>query len=289
MNYDIVYVTEYRYGGPVVDNINAVRAKPATSESQRPSGFRLTVSPDVRIHQHTDYFGTTVHQFEVTKPHTHLTITVATRCVTSPQPPPPDPTWDAVRTVDYREVGAEFLVPHEAARSHAVLDKLRADSQSDTPLATVRALCDLIPTTFEYRTGVTYVGSTVADLIEAGAGVCQDFAHVMLAVLRDMGIAARYCSGYLYAAGANGAQSVEVETHAWLEAMLPDEQGKFVWVGFDPTNAILTGVHHVKIGHGRWYSDVPPIKGVFRGPPGAAMDARVTMSTLAEPTLSPSI
>ena len=162
MNYDIVYVTEYRYGGPVVDNINAVRAKPATSESQRPSGFRLTVSPDVRIHQHTDYFGTTVHQFEVTKPHTHLTITVATRCVTSPQPPPPDPTWDAVRTVDYREVGAEFLVPHEAARSHAVLDKLRADSQSDTPLATVRALCDLIPTTFEYRTGVTYVGSTVA-------------------------------------------------------------------------------------------------------------------------------
>jgi transglutaminase-like putative cysteine protease len=282
VNYDIHYVTRYRYAGPVVDNINALRVKPATNAHQRPSGFRLTATPSARIYEHVDYFGTTVHEFEVPEPHTDLTIDVSTRCVTTPHPAPPDPVWDAIRSGDYQEAGAEYLVAHEAARRHPVLDKLHADSHADTPLATLRRMCDLIPQTFEYRPGVTYVGSTVADLIDAGAGVCQDFAHVMLALLRDQGIASRYCSGYLFTTDADGAESIEVETHAWIEAMLPDERGEPVWVGFDPTNAILTGVHHVKIGHGRWYSDVPPIKGVFRGPPGAEMSAHVTMRVLPD-------
>jgi transglutaminase-like putative cysteine protease len=127
------------------------------------------------------------------------------------------------------------------------------------------------------------VGSTVEDLLAAGAGVCQDFVHLGLVLLRRHGIAARYVSGYLWAAPQDGGtDSVEVETHAWVEALLPGggDRGEPVWVGADPTNRGLAGESHVKIGHGRMYADVPPIKGVFRGPASAALDASVEMTRL---------
>ena len=130
-----------------------------------------------------------------------------------------------------------------------------------------------MPDRFEYRQGATYVGSTIQDLLDAGAGVCQDFVHLGLVLLRRHGIAARYVSGYLWAAPqAGGSDSVEVETHAWLEALLPGggKRGEPVWVGVDPTNRRLAGETHVKIGHGRTYADVPPVKGVYRGPEGRA-------------------
>jgi len=129
------------------------------------------------------------------------------------------------------------------------------------------------------RAGVTYVGSTIQDLLQAGAGVCQDFAHLALVLLRRNGIAARYVSGYLWAPpeGDEDADSAEVETHAWVEALLPSGNGEPVWVGVDPTNRCLAGEHYVKIGHGRNYQDVPPVKGVFRGTAGAKLDASVRM------------
>ena len=140
-----------------------------------------------------------------------------------------------------------------------------------------------MPDHFEYRRGVTYVGSTVDDLLEAGAGVCQDFAHLSLLLLRRKGIAARYVSGYLWAAPEDGgADSLEVDTHAWIEALIPgtDGRGEPVWVGADPTNRGLVSESHVKIGHGRFYADVPPVKGVYRGPAAADLESRVTMSRL---------
>ena len=140
-------------------------------------------------------------------------------------------------------------------------------------------MCDAIPERFEYRPGATYVGSTVADLLEGGAGVCQDFVHLALLLLRRRGIAARYVSGYLFAAPEDGGDdSVEVDTHAWLEALVPTAEGGGVWVGADPTNRGLTGERHVKIGHGRAYSDVPPIKGVYRGGGAAEHDVNVRMT-----------
>jgi transglutaminase-like putative cysteine protease len=141
---------------------------------------------------------------------------------------------------------------------------------------------ELIPDRFEYRQGATYVDSPISDLLEAGAGVCQDFVHLGLSLLRHHGIAARYVSGYLFAAGSdNSQQSVEVDTHAWLEALLPvPGGGEPVWVGADPTNRVLAGETHVKIGHGRHYADVPPIKGVYRGSASARLEASVTMTRL---------
>jgi transglutaminase-like putative cysteine protease len=150
------------------------------------------------------------------------------------------------------------------------------------PLATLLQITDLIPDRFEYRKGATYVDSMVEHLLDIGAGVCQDFVHLGLCLLRHHGIAARYVSGYLYAAPADGRQeSIEVDTHAWIEALLPVPGGaEPVWVGADPTNRGLTGEAHVKIGHGRHYADVPPIKGVYRGTATSEHDARVTMTQL---------
>ncbi len=122
-----------------------------------------------------------------------------------------------------------------------------------------------------------------ADLLEAGAGVCQDFVHLSLILLRRQGIAARYVSGYLWAAPEDGgADSLVLDTHAWLEALLPgtDGRGEPVWVGADPTNRRLADETHVKIGHGRFYADVPPVKGVYMGGATSELEATVTISRL---------
>jgi transglutaminase-like putative cysteine protease len=112
--------------------------------------------------------------------------------------------------------------------------------------------------------------------------VCQDFVHLGLCLLRHHGIAARYVSGYLFAGGSDERQeSVEVDTHAWLEALLPvPGGGEPMWVGTDPTNRVLAQESHVKIGHGRHYADVAPIQGVYRGGANAKLDASVTMTRL---------
>jgi transglutaminase-like putative cysteine protease len=283
MNFAIRYLTDYEYDADVVDNLNALRVKPHGNGRQRCDEFSVRLTPEVRLHRHTDYFGTEVVEFEVSRPHRHLTIDVRARVSTKESAEPPQATWEALREPSYREAGGEFLLQTDDAPGHPELEELLATTRAaSNPLATVMLASELIPDRFEYRRGATYVDSTIADLLEAGAGVCQDFVHVGLCLLRHHGIAARYVSGYLFAAGSQkGSESVEVDTHAWLEALLPvPDGGEPVWVGADPTNRVLAGETHVKIGHGRHYADVPPIKGVYRGAATAKLDARVTMTRL---------
>jgi transglutaminase-like putative cysteine protease len=283
MNFAIRYLTKYDYDADVVDNLNALRVKPAANGRQRCDEFSVRLAPEVRLHRHDDYFGTEVVEFEVSRPHRSLTIDVRARVSTKPAPDPPQATWEALSDPNYREAGGEFLFQTDDAPAQAALDELLAATRSTSnPLATLLLISELIPDRFEYRQGATYVDSTVSDLLRAGAGVCQDFVHLGLCLLRHHGIAARYVSGYLFAAPAgDGQESVEVDTHAWLEALLPvPGGGEPVWVGADPTNRGLTGENHVKIGHGRQYSDVPPIKGVYRGAAEAKLEASVTMTRL---------
>jgi transglutaminase-like putative cysteine protease len=283
MNFAIRYLTKYDYDADVVDNLNALRVKPAANGRQRCDEFSVRLAPEVRLHRHDDYFGTEVVEFEVSRPHRSLTIDVRARVSTKPAPDPPQATWEALSDPNYREAGGEFLFQTDDAPAQAALDELLAATRSTSnPLATLLLISELIPDRFEYRQGATYVDSTVSDLLRAGAGVCQDFVHLGLCLLRHHGIAARYVSGYLFAAPAgDGQESVEVDTHAWVEALLPvPGGGEPVWVGADPTNRGLTGENHVKIGHGRQYSDVPPIKGVYRGAAEAKLEASVTMTRL---------
>jgi transglutaminase-like putative cysteine protease len=283
MNFAIRYLTEYAYDADVVDNLNALRVKPAANSRQRCDEFNVRLSPEVRLHRHVDYFGTEVVEFEISRPHRRLTIDVRARVATKAVGEAARAPWDTLRTPSYREAGGEFLLQTDDAIANPGMASLlsTAGAASD-PLSMLLLVSELIPDTFEYRSGVTYVDSPVAHLLEVGVGVCQDFVHLGLCLLRHHGIAARYVSGYLYAAdSANGSESAEVDTHAWLEALLPvPGGGEPVWIGADPTNRGLTGEDHVKIGHGRHYADVPPIKGVYRGGANADLSARVTMTRL---------
>jgi transglutaminase-like putative cysteine protease len=281
MHFAIRYLTEYRYREPVTDNLNSLRVKPATTAHQRVDDFGVRVEPETRLHQHLDYYGTTVIEFGISKPHEQLAIDVRARVATAQPPAPPETGWEPVEAPEYAVAGGEYRLPFGAEPDRVTIDELVGLSRAATPAATLAAVAELIPARFEYRAGVTYVGSTVEDLLDAGAGVCQDFAHLALVLLRRHGLAARYVSGYLFAppSGDQTADSAEVDTHAWVEALIPAPDGaEPVWVAADPTNRGLAGEDHVKIGHGRHYSDVPPIKGVYRGSASAELDTSVRMT-----------
>ena len=282
MHFAIRFLTDYRYDAPVTDNLNALRVRPATTSTQRCDEFHMRIDPEARVSRHVDYFGTEVIEFGVPTSHERLTIDVRARVVTSLPADPPHGTWASLESEAYLDAAGEFTLPWQDRPRLPGLRELEDAFDARSPTDAVKLLCDLIPDRFEYRPGATYVDSTVAHLLDVGAGVCQDFVHLGLFLLREHGIAARYVSGYLYAAPADGRpESIEVDTHAWLEALLPAPGGgEPAWVGADPTNRGLTGETHVKIGHGRHYADVPPIKGVYRGAAASEHDARVTMTQL---------
>ena len=283
MHFAIRFLTDYRYDTPVTDNLNALRVRPATTSTQRCDEFHTRIEPEARVSRYLDYFGTEVLEFGIPTSHDHLTIDVRARVVTSAPADPPEGAWDSLATSSYVDAAGEFALPWQDQPPVGGLEQLDAALDAETPLQALEQLCSLIPERFEYRPGVTYVGSTVEDLLSGGAGVCQDFVHLALILLRRRGIAARYVSGYLWATPAGeGADSVEVDTHAWLEALLPasDGNGEPVWVSADPTNRGLADETHVKIGHGRFYSDVPPVKGLYLGGGASELTAAVTMSRL---------
>jgi transglutaminase-like putative cysteine protease len=283
VHFAIRFLTEYHYGVPVTDNLNALRVRPATTSTQRCDEFHTRIEPEARVSRHLDYFGTEVLEFGIPTSHEQLTIDVRARVVTSPATDPPDGSWEELRSPSYVDAAGEFALPWQDQPAIRELEDLHEALEADSPLETLELLCELIPDRFEYRPGATYVGSSVSDLLEMGAGVCQDFVHMSLLLLRRRGIAARYVSGYLWAAPEDhGTDSVEVDTHAWLEALLPgtDGHGEPVWVSADPTNRRLTGETHVKIGHGRFYADVPPVKGLYMGGASSELTSAVTMSRL---------
>jgi transglutaminase-like putative cysteine protease len=272
MRYQLRYHAEYRYSGPVFDQHNVLRVTPATTPLQRVRGFRVVVEPSARTRAYSDYFGTEVIEFNVPGEHDRLAITAEGEVVNEEPGPPPEGGWELTRTDEYASRGGEFLLHSGDEPQNGRLAELRAAIAADSPRETLEALCRVVPDRFEYRPGVTFVGSTVDDLLDGGAGVCQDFVHLSLILLRDAGIAARYVSGYLFAGPGNGGgNSVEVNTHAWVEGLVPGPDGEEPsWVGADPTNRKLVGDEHVKIGHGRHYGDVAPIRGVYRGAGGTA-------------------
>lgn len=291
MNFDIHYVMEYRYSAAVTDNLNTLKVRPANTASQHCDDFQLRVDPAPRITRRTDYFGTDVLEFGITTPHQRLSIDVRTR-VSTTEPPAPleDGTWAMLRGDAYQDACPEFVLPSADDPSDELLGDLVDAVRAETPLATATGVHEVIFDRFEYRPGATYVGSTIADLLAAGGGVCQDFAHLSLALLRRHGLAARYVSGYLFStsdesgaqAVAAGVSSVEVQTHAWVEVLLPGGDGGEHphWVGVDPTNRQLVDSAYVKIGHGRDYSDVAPTRGVYFGAAVADLSAHVTMTRL---------
>jgi transglutaminase-like putative cysteine protease len=281
MRFQITYWTGYEYSEPVRDNLNVLRVKPATTRHQAVDDFAFRVEPEARLHQYRDYFGSEVIEFGVTEPHERLGIEAKMRVTTVEQDVDPNEPWEAIDSEDYRIAAGEFLLQVEHQPENGRFAEIAGDARGATPLQTLLAVADAIPDRFEYRAGATFVGSTVDDLLAGGAGVCQDFVHLGAMILRSHGIGARYVSGYLFAAPkSGGTESIEVQTHAWLEGLLPDTDGELRWIGVDPTNRGRAGETHVKIGHGRNYQDVAPIRGVYRGEAVAELSAGVEMRKL---------
>jgi transglutaminase-like putative cysteine protease len=146
-------------------------------------------------------------------------------------------------------------------------------------LSALKHLNKAIYAAFEYQTGITEVHSPIDDALKAGRGVCQDFAHIMIAIARHWGIPARYVSGYLYHRTKGQDRSDDDATHAWVETYLPS----MGWIGFDPTNDILAGDRHIRVAVGRDYADVPPTRGTFKGD----ADSELAISVSVQPAQAP--
>jgi transglutaminase-like putative cysteine protease len=174
--------------------------------------------------------------------------------------------WDRLRSEFLRGENFDFLNPHGFARETDALHTFMAEKGLDElrnrdPLTAVRELSSTIYGAFGYEAGVTRADSPIDDVLAARVGVCQDFAHVMIAICRSWGVPARYVSGYLFTDRKHGDRSDPDATHAWVEVFLPSLR----WIGFDPTNNTEAGERHIACAIGRDYSDVPPSRGVYKG------------------------
>jgi transglutaminase-like putative cysteine protease len=243
------------------------RVQPRSDASQRCVQFRLTTTPTSRVLMYLDHDGNAVHHFAVPGRHARLTVTTEALVECGPAPLVPFDlgrgSWDRLDALTVSGEFWELQNPSPFARpSERLADFAKAInwSRGADPLAVVRRLNMEIYDRFEYRPQSTRVDSPIDEALEARSGVCQDFAHIMIALVRQIGIPCRYVSGYLFHNERADRSSIGA-THAWVEVLMPD----IGWVGFDPTNNRLAEDRHIRVAIGRDYSDVPPTKGVFKG------------------------
>jgi transglutaminase-like putative cysteine protease len=280
MRLEIRYVNEFTYHEPAWESHNLLRACPADIGPQRLLDYNVEVTPHARIHSYTDYWGTKVDEFGIVEPHTLLRV-VAESTVETSDPPDPDRGSDLDSLDAVRGELSTYLRPSP----HATWDDLiegqareAVDGIGDVVDASL-AISAAVTKSLDYVPGATYVGVDVTDVLSQGKGVCQDFAHLGIAMYRSVGIPARYVSGYLYAADQTRAVApdeaeLNVQTHAWIEVFVPDHG----WWALDPTNNQTLGELHVKIGHGRDYEDVMPLRGVYHGGAGHDLGVQVRIS-----------
>jgi len=286
MFYSIRHLTRFRYKTPVSESLMELRMHPRTEGGQRCLSFQLSVDPRTRIYEYRDYLGNMVHHFDVPGQHRELKIVAEALVEIEPAPELPeslDPSaWDQLdeqaAAGDYWEMlmPSQFAQPTDALLS--LIEPLRVRRRDD-PISFVRDLNAAIYDWFEYVPKATRVDSPIDHAIEVRKGVCQDFAHIMTALLRHVKIPCRYVSGYVYRRSENHDRSPEGASHAWVEALLPG----LGWVGFDPTNNLIAGERHIRTAIGRDYADVPPTKGIFKG----KSESQLTVSVRVAPSDAP--
>jgi transglutaminase-like putative cysteine protease len=286
--YHLVHVTQFQYDGPVSESYNEVRLRPMHDDRQSCLSFRLTTNPESRGTSFRDSAGNWVHQFNILREHTRLRVE-AESVVLAHEAPELPAAHDQIRLADvharrddlYEEyfdyIAPSTFVPHLPQLEEII----RAAEQSSDggALTFAQAASDLIHQRFRYVKGATHVHSSIVDSITVGAGVCQDFAHVLLGVVRMNGLPARYVSGYLVPGSTAEPNAKQEEviggqaSHAWAEVYIPDAG----WIPLDPTLGSPVGLRHVRIAYGRDYGDVAPVRGVYKGHAGQrlSVDVRV--------------
>ena len=277
----VTHSTGYRYGAEVSASYNEARMLPVTGERQLVLHATLDVQPVSSHHQYTDYWGTRVLAFDVLNPHRELTIT-ATSLVEVLEAGRPahaaSPGWEDLgatiaRSGECVQQLRQTSLTEPPASLVALAAAARAGAASEDPCATAHAIAVAVGEAMTYESGVTGVRTTAGEAWEARGGVCQDIAHVAIGALRSAGIPARYVSGYLHPkTDAAVGETVTGESHAWVEWFCGE------WHGFDPTNGIEIGDRHVRVGHGRDYSDVTPLRGVYSGAAGSELFVSVSIT-----------
>jgi transglutaminase-like putative cysteine protease len=288
MLFHIEHTTEYEYSAPATESFSEFRLRPRDSLRQRVTRHSTRIDPPAPVESHVDYFGNHVETVSIPFRHHRLSVTgvcdVETKTFNDALTPL------RLSVAEARQIFAErrrelydYTRPTALTPSSGGACEIAAEFFG--PAATFSdALLELNSHLFHsltYKPGATDAGTTVEEFLRTREGVCQDFAHLMIAICRFAGIPARYVSGYIETdpiPGKDGGPALigATATHAWVEVFCPNG----FWVGLDPTNNILEGDRHVQVGVGRDYADVPPLKGIFKGSKTQRLGVRVRMSRL---------
>ena len=283
MEFTILHQTTYRYPEKIHESYSIVHLQPRSDTTQYCTKYELTVAPRSRVFSYADRFGNDVQHFAVLPDHDVLSVIARSSVITvrSPLPERPSPVTRAALLAD-ESVRWMWDELHESRYIEfspglrAFATEVGEPAASDDLVAWYLHASGAITRGFTYDKGATSVRTTVDESIEKRAGVCQDYAHVLVGLCRLNGIPARYVSGYIYS-GEEGSVLGAEASHAWCEAYLPPHG----WVGLDPTNDSLIDDRFAKIAVGRDYRDVSPVRGVYKGASRSTMSVNVAMEALA--------
>jgi len=286
MRFDILHTTDYRYEEPASEAYIEARLTPPSRPTQKILAHELLFDPDGPSSTYTDYFGNPTSFYSMVKRHERLSVT--NRILTETAAPVlPDEAleltvgearqiFSSVSTDVFDYLRASPAVPMGGEAAQWSRRWLRSDA---TLLEAFGALNGAIHRGFRYVAGSTENWTPLSKIWKARAGVCQDFAHIMISVLRTAGLPARYVCGYIETDPPKGGGRLvgAVATHAWVEALVPGME----WVALDPTNDQWCGERHVAVSFGRDFADATPLRGTFKGSGGQKMTVKVVMKRAA--------
>jgi transglutaminase-like putative cysteine protease len=261
----VTHTTTLTYQGDVIASFNEARMTPLSTAGQLMLRHELAVSPTARIQRYTDYWGTAVEAFDVHVPHHTLAVT-STSVVDTVERwrQAPGVAWSELHSEGVADRWCEFL-EHSAFVDDAAVDPARAEVLADlrrapTPRAAIGLAIEAVRERIAYAPGATHVHTSAGEAWAEGRGVCQDFSHATLSLLRAVGIPARYVSGYIHQEDAEIGVPGVGESHAWVEVWNGG------WEAHDPTNGRSVAAAHVLVARGRDYRDVSPLTGIYAGP-----------------------
>jgi transglutaminase-like putative cysteine protease len=274
----VVHSTGYAYKSPVTASFNEARLTPRSDSRQNVILNRVETVPATRSYRYVDYWGTAVTAFDLHAPHTELEVTSSSVVETDKGALPEENVgWDDLHTEAVIDQFDELLSPtHYTPDSRRIARVGQKIAKDCDPKDAVVAASNWVHSELEYVPGTTGVHSSGLDAHREGKGVCQDFAHLSLILLRSMGIPTRYVSGYLHPKPkARVGDTIDGQSHAWIQAWTGG------WWNYDPTNDTHINEQYISVGVGRDYSDVSPLKGIYSGEGSTDLDVVVEITRLA--------
>ncbi|HTT19078.1 MAG TPA: transglutaminase family protein [Candidatus Sulfotelmatobacter sp.] len=281
MIFAVRHITTFRYEPAVRESIMEVRLQPRSDGDQRCLSFTLKVDPPANIMLYHDFSGNTVHHFDIAASHTEVSVSAESSVDVQNAPVPRVSDCGDWADLDALVAAGDYwdmLLSSHFARSTPELEKLEKDLECrrrGNPLELISEINTAIFQRFAYVPRSTTVDSPIDEALKSRQGVCQDFAHIMIALLRHLKVPCRYVSGYMFhREETEKDRSLEGASHAWVEALVPG----LSWVAFDPTNNLIGGDRHIRVAIGRDYADVPPTRGVYKGEAQSELSVTVTVN-----------